>query len=149
MTHNGSRLPTHTHTHTIPPWEDQCEWHRMARMTGPDCAVMCNLTNTHTLTLTNRQHTNNHTTHTNTHTHAHTGLRGYVQFNKYTHTYRMTRMTGPDCAVVCNLINTHTHTHTHTLLLKIHGPSERELADKRQTEPATYGHYNGGGGTLR
>ena len=29
----------------------------------------------------------------------------------------MTRMTGPDCAVVCNLINsnTHTHTHTHTL----------------------------------
>ena len=26
----------------------------------------------------------------------------------------MTRMTGPDCAVMCNLINTHTHTH-HTL----------------------------------
>ena len=24
----------------------------------------------------------------------------------------MTRMTGPDCAVMCNLINTHTHTHT-------------------------------------
>ena len=24
----------------------------------------------------------------------------------------MTRMTGPDCVVVCNLINTHTHTHT-------------------------------------
>ena len=30
------------------------------------------------------------------------------------------RMTGPDCAVMCNLINTHvqfnkyTHTHTHT-----------------------------------
>ena len=23
----------------------------------------------------------------------------------------MTRMTGPDCAVMCNLINTHTHTH--------------------------------------
>ena len=55
-------------------------------------------------------------------------LRGYVQFNKYTHTqvslippwkdqcewHRMTRMTGPDCAVMCNLINTHTHTHTHT-----------------------------------
>ena len=48
------------------------------------------------------------------------GLRGYVQFNKYTHihTYtqwhRMTRMTGPDCAVTCNLINAHTHTHIHT-----------------------------------
>ena len=57
---------THTHTHThsvapdqrfsyqvslIPPcWEDQCEWHRMTRMTGPDCAVMCNLINTHTHT---------------------------------------------------------------------------------------------------
>ena len=26
----------------------------------------------------------------------------------------MTRMTGPDCAVMCNLINTHTHTHTRT-----------------------------------
>ena len=26
----------------------------------------------------------------------------------------MTRLAGPDCAVMCNLINTHTHTHTHT-----------------------------------
>ena len=26
----------------------------------------------------------------------------------------MTRMTGPDCAVMCNLINTHAHKHTHT-----------------------------------
>ena len=25
----------------------------------------------------------------------------------------MTRMTRPDCAAMCNLINTHTHTHTH------------------------------------
>ena len=40
---------THTHKHTlIPPWEDQCEWHRMTRMTRPDCAIMCNLINTHT-----------------------------------------------------------------------------------------------------
>ena len=45
-----------THTHTvslIPPREDQCEWHRMTRMTGPDCVVMCNLINTHTHTLIN------------------------------------------------------------------------------------------------
>ena len=28
----------------------------------------------------------------------------------------MTRMTGPDCAVMCNLINTHTHTHTSRLI---------------------------------
>ena len=26
----------------------------------------------------------------------------------------MTRMTGPDCVVMCNIINTHTHTHIHT-----------------------------------
>ena len=38
----------------------------MTRMTGPDCAVMCNLIYTHT--------------------HDKAGLRGYVQFNKYTHT---------------------------------------------------------------
>ena len=40
---------THTHIHTQ---EDQCEWHRMARMTGPDCAVMRNFIDTHTRTLT-------------------------------------------------------------------------------------------------
>ena len=27
----------------------------------------------------------------------------------------MTRTTGPDCAVMCNLINEHEHTHTHTI----------------------------------
>ena len=27
----------------------------------------------------------------------------------------MTRMTGPDCVVMCNLINTHTHTHSITV----------------------------------
>ena len=51
-THTQVSLKEHTHTHTqvslIPPWEDQCEWHRMTRMTRPDCAVMCNLINTHT-----------------------------------------------------------------------------------------------------
>ena len=29
----------------------------------------------------------------------------------------MTRMTGPDCVVMCNLINTHTHTHTIVSLI--------------------------------
>ena len=38
----------HIQVSLIPPWEDQCEWHRMTRMTGPDCAVMCNLINIHT-----------------------------------------------------------------------------------------------------
>ena len=36
----------------MPPWEDQYEWHRMTRMTGPDCAVMRNLINTFTHTHT-------------------------------------------------------------------------------------------------
>ena len=27
----------------------------------------------------------------------------------------MARMAGPDCAVMCNLINIHTHTHTHII----------------------------------
>ena len=35
----------------------------------------------------------------------------------------MTRMTRPDCAVMCNLINTHTHTHTHTIYIYIYIPS--------------------------
>ena len=44
---------TYIHTYIqvslIPLWEDQCEWHRMTRMTGPDCAVIvCNLINIHT-----------------------------------------------------------------------------------------------------
>ena len=44
----------------------------------------------------------------------------------------MARMTGPDCAVMCNLINTHTHTHTrthtHTHTLKVGGGSCRQSA---------------------
>ena len=38
---------THTYTHTHPR-EDQCEWHMMTRMTGPDCAVIRNSINTYT-----------------------------------------------------------------------------------------------------
>ena len=57
----------------------------MNRMTGPDCAVMCNLINTHT------------------HTHI-------PPSEDQCEWYRMTRMTGPNCAVMCSLINTHTHT---------------------------------------
>ena len=40
----------------ITPWEDQCEWHKRTRMTGPDCAVICNLINIY-------RHTNTHTSH--------------------------------------------------------------------------------------
>ena len=77
-----SSIPANTHTHSlISPWEDQYELHRMTRMTRPDCAVMCNLINTHTHREDQREW------------------------------HRMTRTTRPDCAVMCNLINTHTHTH--------------------------------------
>ena len=37
----------------------------------------------------------------------------------YIHTYkwhRMTRMTGPDCVVMCNLINTYIHTYMRTYI---------------------------------
>ena len=99
---------THTHTHS-PPWEDQCEWHRMTGMTGPDRAVMCNLINTHT------------------HTHTLTGQRFSSQvplippWEDQCEWHRMTRMTGPDCAVMCNLINIYTHTHTHTYRTVLRG----------------------------
>ena len=59
----------------------------MTRMTGPDCAVMCNFINTYTHT---------------------------PPWENQCEWHRMTSMTGPDCAVMCNLINTHAHTHTHT-----------------------------------
>ena len=37
-----------------------------------------------------------------------------MQFNKYTHTTsKMTRMAGPDYAVMFSLVKTHTHTHIH------------------------------------
>ena len=55
------------------PWEGQCEWHRMTRMTGPGCAVMCNLINIHT--------------------YIHT-------WEDQCEWHRITRMTGPDCAVM-------------------------------------------------
>ena len=33
-------------------WKDQCEWHRMTSMTGPDYAVVCNLIDIHASTRT-------------------------------------------------------------------------------------------------
>ena len=64
----------------------------MARMTGPDCAVMRNLFNTHT------------------HAHTHTHVSLIPPREDQCEWHRMTRMTGPDCVIMCNLINTHTHT---------------------------------------
>ena len=59
MATGTEREREHTHTHKqvslISPWEDQREWHRMTRMAGPDCAVMCNLINAHTHTHTHTE----------------------------------------------------------------------------------------------
>ena len=44
----------------------------------------------------------------------------------------MTRMTGPDCAVMCNLVNTHTHTHTERDNREIREEKRRE--EKRREE---------------
>ena len=68
-------IPLHVYIHTvslIPPWEDRCEWDRMTRMTGPDCAVMCNLINIHTYI------------HIYIHTYIHTYIHAYI--HKYIHT---------------------------------------------------------------
>ena len=52
----------------------------------------------------------------------------------------MTRMTGPDCVVMCNLINTyiHIHTYTHTYNMRrktqIHDRARR--GRKREAEEA-------------
>ena len=48
LTHTHTCRPTCMHTYIHTYMEDQCEWHRMTRMTGPDIAVMCNLINIHT-----------------------------------------------------------------------------------------------------
>ena len=71
----------------------------MTRMTGPDCAVMCNLINIHTYI----------------HTYIHTCIID-PPWEDQCEWHTMTRMTGPDCAV-CNLINIHTYipTYLHTI----------------------------------
>ena len=43
----------------------------------------------------------------------------------------MTRMTRPDCAVMCNFINTHTRTHTHRKT-ESHWPEGGEIGMTRE-----------------
>ena len=72
----------------------------MTPMTGPDCAVMCNLINIHT--------------------YIHTYIVSLIPpWEDQCEWHGMTRMTGPDCAVMCNLINTrytYIHTYIHTTI---------------------------------
>ena len=58
----------------------------------------------------------------------------------------MTRMTGPDCVVMCNLINTYIHTYIHTtyiliifLILFYEGLEEFNY---RKTKIQSPGHHN-------
>ena len=67
----------------------------MTRMTGPDCAVMCNLINTHT-------NKNMHNTHK-----KHKGITPGEDHCEYC---RVTMSTGPGCMVVCKLVNNTVHT---------------------------------------
>ena len=66
--HTLIQTHTHVHTHTqvslMPPLEDQCQWHRVTKMTRPDYAVTCNLVNTQ-----------------DAHTHAHTHI-PFVAFDQ-------------------------------------------------------------------
>ena len=62
----------HTYIHTY-IHEDQREWHRMTRMTRPDCAVMCNLINIHTYI------------HTHIHTYMHTYIHRRTRASKLAH----------------------------------------------------------------
>ena len=40
----------------------------------------------------------------------------------------MTRMTGPDCVVMCNLINTYIHTYIHTYIyIQQHGEEDTPM----------------------
>ena len=82
----------------------------MTRMTGPDCVVRCNLINTYIQTYI----------YTYIHTYIHTFYAtridppeggSMILITKTWH--RMTRMTGPDCVVMCNLIHTYIHTYIH------------------------------------
>ena len=53
----------------------------------------------------------------------------------------MTRMTGPDCTVMCNLINTHTRTHSRTHKNRQrhkHTRVERKKNMYRRTVPAAF-----------
>ena len=52
----------------------------------------------------------------------------------------MTRMTGPDCVVMCNLINTHTHTHTKKCRKERVGPVAANPDNLESNKKAGGGH---------
>ena len=51
----------------------------------------------------------------------------------------MTRMTEPDCAVMCNLINAHTHAHSY--IIRIVSCLRRKWTNDGSTELLFYSIY--------
>ena len=100
-----------TNTHTLLPWEDQCEGHRMTRMTGPDCAVMRNLINIPT------------------HTHL-------PSSEDQCECHRMTRTREPDCVVMCNSIYIYTHAHRKKCRKERVGPVAANSANLENNKEA-------------
>ena len=58
----------------------------------------------------------------------------------------MTRMTRPDCAVMCNLINTHTHTHIHTHTHTHTHVDRQEMVGSVASDPDNIENRNEAGG---
>ena len=55
----------------------------------------------------------------------------------------MIRMAGPDCAVMCNLINTHTHAHTENRI----GEGGREAKKRKKPQNSCRRRAGNGGDT--
>ena len=72
------------------------------------------------------------------------GLRGYVQFNKYTYI-----LTGPDCVVMCNLINTYIHTYIHAYIHTSHRPIKCQSRLSSQGGTKANGSHHGDNPLLR
>ena len=69
----------------------------------------------------------------------HSCIRTYIHTHQvYTYIrYRMTRMTGPDCVVMCNLINipTNIHIYMYTSTISLWGQATREVGRDRFVAP--------------
>ena len=54
----------------------------------------------------------------------------------------MTRMTGPDCAVMCNFINTHIHKYTDTLCAPLGSKIKTKCSPDSNTRDRIPFYYN-------
>ena len=77
----------------------------------------------------------------NTHTHTHPQVSLIPPWEDQCEWHRMTRMTGPDCAVMCNLINTHTHIREHRMT-RMTGPNCAVMCNLINTHTHTHTQSN-------